>query len=400
MNTILVLFFLLLVVFATELSYAQMPPSQERVLPPFERMPPHVQEKIPPHAQGNFQSMTNFGTDVFDFVKNSLSQFKQQRQETIDTIKQCRENLKNSPPETKDQTRQDCRTQLDEIKRSYKEIRNTFRDAFHEFHDDMKVLIDDAKGKHISDSQRQNAFFKINERATQKINLEPLQKRIKDNLETTDKENSVDQTKDSNLEKYDDDNSDSSQSLWNSELDIVKDGEFLIIRSNDIPLHPVGDFPNEHNPNRIQEQNFEFKIPLNPSLTGETIQPPMGPIGITLNGVVFFNPYTAEMGDAVLQEIFDDCSGHPTMNGVYHYHQLSNCFEDNTVGHSKMFGYAFDGFAVYGFNGADGQPPSDLDACGGHYDEERGYHYHATKEFPYLIGCYSGYPEPSNFLRR
>ena len=44
-----------------------------------------------------------------------------------------------------------------------------------------------------------------------------------------------------------------------------------------------------------------------------------------------------------------------------------------------------------------------LDACNGHDDRTRGYHYHVTPgRFPYIIGGYAGYPEPRNnpLLRR
>ena len=37
-----------------------------------------------------------------------------------------------------------------------------------------------------------------------------------------------------------------------------------------------------------------------------------------------------------------------------------------------------------------GKPPTDLDECNGHADKERGYHYHVTAKFPYIIGGYMG----------
>ena len=32
----------------------------------------------------------------------------------------------------------------------------------------------------------------------------------------------------------------------------------------------------------------------------------------------------------------------------------------------------------------------DLDVCHGHEHDELGYHYHATMEYPYTIGCFTG----------
>ena len=39
-------------------------------------------------------------------------------------------------------------------------------------------------------------------------------------------------------------------------------GEELLVRSDGIPDHETGPFPNPHNPNTIKKQNYLFKIPL------------------------------------------------------------------------------------------------------------------------------------------
>ena len=56
-----------------------------------------------------------------------------------------------------------------------------------------------------------------------------------------------------------------------------------------------------------------------------------------------------------------------------------------------MIGYALDGFPFHAQLNADGQEPADLDACRGHTDDVRGYHYHVaspgTNEF---VGCFRG----------
>ena len=56
-----------------------------------------------------------------------------------------------------------------------------------------------------------------------------------------------------------------------------------------------------------------------------------------------------------------------------------------------MIGYALDGFPFHDQLNADGQEPTDLDACRGHTDDVRGYHYHVaspgTNEF---VGCFRG----------
>jgi hypothetical protein len=64
-------------------------------------------------------------------------------------------------------------------------------------------------------------------------------------------------------------------------------------------------------------------------------------------------------------------------------------------------GYAFDGFGIYGYYGTDGKEVTNasLDECHGHshaieWDGQQVemYHYHATREFPYTVGCFKGTP--------
>ena len=136
----------------------------------------------------------------------------------------------------------------------------------------------------------------------------------------------------------------------------------------------------------------------------------MGPIGMALNGVVFFNPFEIGGMNAVAgySEVWlDSCCGHPQQTGIYHYHKYPTCvkspFADNGQQHSPVIGFAFDGFPIYGPYEAAETMAKDLkgeralDACNGHLDPQRGYHYHATPgRFPYIVGGYSGVPEASN----
>ena len=180
--------------------------------------------------------------------------------------------------------------------------------------------------------------------------------------------------------------------------------DFFIVRSNGIPDHTTGQFPNPRNPNSIREQNYTFKIPRSPRIA-DTITPlPMGPIGVAINGVPFYNPYNREGEDAARNEVFDKCCGHPDPMGRYHYHIYPKCintsFSDASEHHSPLIGYAFDGFAIYGPVGENGKPPTDLDECNGHSDSTRGYHYHVTDKFPYILGGYRGVVDRSNLDRR
>src|SRR6185312_9623209 len=181
------------------------------------------------------------------------------------------------------------------------------------------------------------------------------------------------------------------QHPFDANVKVSLSDQTIVVESNGIPTHKTGAFPNATNPNRILKQNYRFFIPREPKKGAQTTPTPFGPIGVATNGIPFYNPYNREGRDAVFgpfAEIFDSCCGHPDQAGRYHYHKHPACvkspFKDPAGKHSPLIGYAFDGFALYGPNGADGQPPSDLDECNGHEDKEHGYHYHVTEKFPYL----------------
>ena len=188
------------------------------------------------------------------------------------------------------------------------------------------------------------------------------------------------------------------------------DERFLILQSQGFPNHPTAIYPNSGNPNSIRVQDFTFRLPLEPKRADQITRLPMGPIGTALNGVVFFNPFEMEGMNAVegYSEVWlDSCCGHPQQTGVYHYHKYPTCvrspFKDDSKQHSPIIGFAFDGFPIYGPYESDGvmamklEGGQALDACNGHTDEKRGYHYHVTPgRFPYILGGYAGVVEPSN----
>ncbi|MBI2079269.1 YHYH protein [Candidatus Micrarchaeota archaeon] len=180
--------------------------------------------------------------------------------------------------------------------------------------------------------------------------------------------------------------------LFSKNVKVTSDLDYIYVESNGMPPHETGEFPNPANPNTIKQQNYKFKFALKPVLASKNTKLPMGPVGIAFNGVPIYNPYNAEGADAVKAEIFDQCEGHPDPQGRYHYHQLSDCIEGSKEKIHTAIGLSFDGFVIYGLTDS-----SDLDECNGHADKERGYHYHATTTFPYIMGCYSGVPEASDF---
>ena len=196
------------------------------------------------------------------------------------------------------------------------------------------------------------------------------------------------------------------------------DGTFSVsIRSgtrslsgNGLPKsHNVGTFPvqqddpayqYDRNPNRIAANPLSEDLPANPRRNAEATCIG-GEVGVMTSGVRLFNAFDIGGRDAVAHEIQDACDGHPQRTGQYHYHSLSRCLEDNASGHSKLMGWAYDGFGIYGPRGENGatMTTATLDACHGHTHaitwngkRKRMYHYHATADFPYTVSCFRGTP--------
>lgn len=146
------------------------------------------------------------------------------------------------------------------------------------------------------------------------------------------------------------------------------------------------------NPNRIETQDYEFRIPLHPKESRVKRATNMGPMGIAINGVPFFNQYAAG-GAALTREIrsFDQYNGHPTARGNYHYH-IEPTYLTDEYGSEAFLGLLLDGFPVYGpmekGTAVDGDT---LDEYHGHFgvtaDFPNGiYHYHITPDAPYING--------------
>ena len=146
------------------------------------------------------------------------------------------------------------------------------------------------------------------------------------------------------------------------------------------------------NPNKIANQTFTFKIPLNPQVSTTHSATPLGPIGISLNGIPFYNQY-AGPSQPLTNEInsFDQYFGHPQQSGQYHYH-AEPYYLTATKGNNVLLGFLLDGFPVYGpTESGKLVVNADLDAYHGHThvttDFPNGiYHYHITNADPYING--------------
>lgn len=190
---------------------------------------------------------------------------------------------------------------------------------------------------------------------------------------------------------------------------ITSDGTYITIKTNGQPDHKSVYYPTTNakyesfsgttfggttfrkNPNSIGlNWAFTFKIPLNPAVAMTHASTPMGPIGVSINGVPLFNQYAAG-GNPLTNEVtsFDQYWGHPTGNSTYHYH-VEPLYLTQTKGKEALVGFLLDGFPVYGPE-ENGAAVTGLDVYHGHTgvtaDYPNGiYHYHVTNTDPYING--------------
>ncbi len=188
-------------------------------------------------------------------------------------------------------------------------------------------------------------------------------------------------------------------------------GALRIITGNDLPIdHTTGTFPispsdpayaYDENPNTIIPQSISWSLPLNPVAAKTPHCTGGGPIGVLDDGVYLFNALDGEGRDAAAHEVLDSCQDHPQMAGMLHHHAVPSCILSQATGRSTLVGYAADGYGIYVERNASGAllTNANLDRCHGKTSrvlwngkEQRIYHYDATLEYPYTIGCYHGSP--------
>ena len=191
---------------------------------------------------------------------------------------------------------------------------------------------------------------------------------------------------------------------------ITTDGTWVTIKSTGEPDHVSCYYPTtnalyqafsgltfddstfQKNPNMIGAQSYTFKIPLNPVEASTHSSTPLGPIGVSINGVPFYNQYNATDNPLTVEvDGFDQGWGHPDNGSHYHYH-VEPIKLTAAKGEDALLGFLLDGFPVYGpyENGAL-VPSSSLDIYHGHKtataDYPNGiYHYHISAEAPYING--------------
>ena len=128
-------------------------------------------------------------------------------------------------------------------------------------------------------------------------------------------------------------------------------------------------------------------------MTPSRIQTALGGVQGRLDG---------EGRDAGAHEVLDLCAGHPDAASTYHHHDIPPCILNSAPnGRSTLVGYALDGYGIYVEKSRVGVLPTNvgLDAC--HRKTStvpwngrltRIYHYVASLEYPYTVGCFHGTP--------
>jgi hypothetical protein len=194
--------------------------------------------------------------------------------------------------------------------------------------------------------------------------------------------------------------------LFGNGVQVTISGATVIIRTTGVPDHKSPYFGTAHaryeayngsnpafqlNPNRIIEQTGVFRIPLTPTRQSTPSPTPLGPIGVSVNGVPIFNQY-AGPNQPLTGEIntFDQYAGHPEQTGVYHYHVEPTYLTRTT--RDALVGVLLDGYPVYGpLENGKLLTSADLDAAHGHTTPTKEfpagvYHYHTTGDAPYING--------------
>ena len=161
---------------------------------------------------------------------------------------------------------------------------------------------------------------------------------------------------------------------YKSEVSITQQGKYRIIKSNAIPKHATGSFPNAGNPNRISPQNKTYKVALHPKKNKKVTSvyskgmlgqgTPEYVFGIAINGVkmeptameFFVNPKTRQMNMEWSKEALstnvdlgDDCNNaHVQPTGEYHYHGTPwGIIQQAKENSMFLIGWAADGFPIY-----------------------------------------------------
>ena len=150
---------------------------------------------------------------------------------------------------------------------------------------------------------------------------------------------------------------------------------------------------------------LQVLLPTDPVLLDEPTElDTVSQVGLAVDGVTIFGDAPSGTSGAI--PALDHCGGHDDPSGYYHWHFGSSTIQavldaagvEVTCGVDQdaaaLFGFAYDGFPIYGTAEADGEAAEGLDACGGHVGDTADlgttYHYHLSGDAPNLPTCRVG----------
>ena len=189
---------------------------------------------------------------------------------------------------------------------------------------------------------------------------------------------------------------------------VACDAQYAHISSEGLPQHTMMDGITATNLQVPTAQGFlgsnAWRIPLEPRIAETPTPVTDGPIGVAVNGIPIFNPCKqggCQNGDVKALGELDICNGHAGRADDYHYHAAPVCLMAGKAASywdTHPIAWALDGFAIYGFQDADGKPAMRDAVCGGNTNPvsngPAGYKYHLTEASPYVMSCLRGVPGP------
>lgn len=194
---------------------------------------------------------------------------------------------------------------------------------------------------------------------------------------------------------------------WQASFTAKHVGSHEVLKGNGLPKRS-GTFPVQSSdpayaynpdPDPVTKHTVKVTLPYNPKKRASA-SCEHAVVGVAIDGIPILDGFDAGGNDAAGVETQDTCHGHPNKNAGYHYHALSPCILTSRARtHATLVGWALDGFGIYAEYDKHKRllTNSSLDACHGrtskvpwHGKNVRIYHYDATWEFPYTVGCYRG----------
>jgi len=175
------------------------------------------------------------------------------------------------------------------------------------------------------------------------------------------------------------------------------DSDFLYVEATGLPDHPMMTGIKSWQQQVPMPQSYvgesAWRIPLKPVPAKEPMSAKnhflRGAIALAANGIPIFNALNNRGDDALAVGELDDFGGHCGRADDYHYH-VAPLHLEKQVGKGKPLAMALDGYPIYGLAEPDGSAPTGLDAFNGHESKALGYHYHASKKYPYINGGFHG----------